>query len=253
MNASGLLSFVLAALCIVAVGVSATTLESTVQTNPDDVIDLDWNRLPLGEGAAIMVKHEMRENLGGDQMERDRGGGGDAVERAAREVGGDMRSQVREAASRASAGGSSESDREPSMIDRLWHILVLLAALALLFVLVLFARRYSSRLSALFGRDREDEPDGGALGHRWPPTEPTGEVDRAWLDFAHRLEVDRPWARTPGEFASAAVEAGMNPDAVSALTTVFREVHYGGVPVTDAHRRRVRRGLRQLDDGGGTP
>ncbi len=58
-------------------------------------------------------------------------------------------------------------------------------------------------------------------------SEAENEVYRAWAAMVDHLAVDRPEATTPGEFADAAVDAGMAREDVTALTELFEEVRYG--------------------------
>ena len=53
------------------------------------------------------------------------------------------------------------------------------------------------------------------------------EVYRAWWEMTSMLDVADPDTATPGEFADAAVDAGMGPDDVAELTRLFEEVRYG--------------------------
>lgn len=53
------------------------------------------------------------------------------------------------------------------------------------------------------------------------------EVYRAWWEMTSLLNVPDPETSTPGEFAGAAVEAGMDEAEVGQLTTLFEEVRYG--------------------------
>ena len=260
----------LAVLCVVSMGVSATTLESTVRTNPDEVIDLDWERLPIGEEAAAELKAEMRENEGTVTTERPDSGGQEreVAYRSRSDAGGSEREVVtgsrsgtgaRESlrvggerepvplSSQQSAGEEREStsSRQPaggvppdrSPWDRLW----LLAAIALLAAVAAVGYRYVRRLD-LVGTTTSDGPE----PHQWPPEEPATEVDRAWLAMVGRLDLDRPWTRTPAEVADAAVEAGMDPEGVYRVTAAFEEVHYGGSWIKSSHRKRVREGLERL-------
>lgn len=52
-------------------------------------------------------------------------------------------------------------------------------------------------------------------------------VYRAWWEMTSLLDVPRPESHTPGEFADAAVELGMDAGDVDALTELFEEVRYG--------------------------
>jgi len=53
------------------------------------------------------------------------------------------------------------------------------------------------------------------------------EVYRAWWEMTSMLDVADPDSATPGEFADAAVAAGMGEDDVAELTRLFEEVRYG--------------------------
>ncbi|WP_439027279.1 DUF4129 domain-containing protein [Haloarchaeobius sp. DT45] len=52
-------------------------------------------------------------------------------------------------------------------------------------------------------------------------------VHRAWQRMVRGLDLSAPASRTPGEFASAAIEAGRDADAVRRLTHLFERVRYG--------------------------
>lgn len=73
------------------------------------------------------------------------------------------------------------------------------------------------------------------------------EVYRAWREMTDHLEVDRPESSTPGEFATAAVAAGMDRQDVSELTDVFEEVRYGGLPPTSEAEERALAALRGIE------
>lgn len=53
------------------------------------------------------------------------------------------------------------------------------------------------------------------------------EVYRAWRDMTELLDVPKPRSSTPGEFAAAAVAAGLDEADVARLTELFEEVRYG--------------------------
>lgn len=247
MTTNSLVAIALAALCVLSIGVSATTLESSMGTDPDDVIDLDWERLPIGEETAIELNEQIQAN--GD------GGSADATG----EVPSDR--DQREPQSKPGVGNpdtgnapdtdgpidrlQSQQPKPSSLVPELpdpddtrWLLLALLAAL------LAVAYRYRDRFG--FGPDATD----GDQSPPWPPADPATEVDRAWLAMVRRLDVDRPWARTPAEFAAAAADAGMDSQAVEQVTAAFRDVRYGGAAVTDECRERARSALSRLTDEG---
>lgn len=98
-------------------------------------------------------------------------------------------------------------------------------------------------------------PAGGAPDAAPGPlaADPENAVEGAWLSLAERVDdaVDR--GRTPREYAARAREAGLDADAVERITALFREVRYGGRPVTDDRERAASRAREALDgeaDGG---
>lgn len=56
------------------------------------------------------------------------------------------------------------------------------------------------------------------------------EVYRAWREMTDLLEVEDPETSTPGEFADAAVDAGLAGEDVHELTRLFEDVRYGDAP-----------------------
>lgn len=100
--------------------------------------------------------------------------------------------------------------------------------------------RAAGRAADRLGDDGEDEGAEGGDGDGFE-----NEVYRAWLEMTAGLDVDRPASSTPGEFADAAIEAGMRPDDVRELTALFEAVRYGGRGAT-AERERRARGLFRL-------
>ncbi|XVH30529.1 DUF4129 domain-containing protein [Haloferacaceae archaeon DSL9] len=73
------------------------------------------------------------------------------------------------------------------------------------------------------------------------------EVYRAWRSMTGLLDVSRPESSTPAEFATAAVDAGMEPDDVRELTALFEEVRYGGATVTEEREARAVAALRRIE------
>jgi len=73
------------------------------------------------------------------------------------------------------------------------------------------------------------------------------EVYRAWREMTGLLDVPTPETSTPGEFADAAVDAGLGNDDVADLTRLFEEVRYGGTPPTDEYERRAIAVFRRIE------
>ena len=74
------------------------------------------------------------------------------------------------------------------------------------------------------------------------------EVYRAWREMADSLPVDRPGSSTPGEFAAAAREIGIDSEDVGELTDVFESVRYGGRDPTADREERAVAALRRIED-----
>lgn len=217
MNGQRFLTVLLALCTVVAVGISATTLEESLETDPDSVIDFEYSNLPIGKESVREVKRESLRN------ER-------------------------------STGGSASPEREtggnslPDVLGPLLAVLAVLVALALVY-------RYRERILAavLAGRgwlaDRSSTV-GSATEITWPRRQPSNDVHRAWLAMVERANPDQPWSRTPAECARAAVDAGMDSESVATLTNLFEEVRYGDAPLTDERRRQAREWLQRLDRRG---
>jgi hypothetical protein len=101
----------------------------------------------------------------------------------------------------------------------------------------------------------EEQPDLGAIGRtageaadRIESSDADNEVYRAWRDMTDVLDVDRPASSTPAEFATAAVDAGVAEEPVTALTEVFERVRYGGEDATDDRERRAVEALRRIEE-----
>jgi hypothetical protein len=73
------------------------------------------------------------------------------------------------------------------------------------------------------------------------------EVYRAWAEMTTHLEVERPESSTPGEFAAAAVDAGMDRDDVDRLTGLFTDTRYGGAEATEQREREAVDVLRRIE------
>jgi hypothetical protein len=74
------------------------------------------------------------------------------------------------------------------------------------------------------------------------------EVYRAWREMTALLDVDRSGTSTPGEFAAAAVEAGLGREDVDELTRLFEDVRYGERRPSAERERRATAVLRRIED-----
>ncbi|PSQ20057.1 hypothetical protein BRD00_00075 [Halobacteriales archaeon QS_8_69_26] len=80
---------------------------------------------------------------------------------------------------------------------------------------------------------------------------PPESVEEAWAAFVEHLGARNTAARTPGELARAAVDAGLPSDAVERLTGTFRAVRYGGVPPSEDRLRAALSALEEIRRHGG--
>jgi len=260
MNSDSYVSVAIAALCIIALGVSATTLESSLSTDPDDVIDLDWENLPISQDEAADVQREMQseqssDGNGGGSSDSD---GGESSKGTSTETTQVQKQQEQQEQQKQRDQQSDPQEQDPdgdsfmpgqtTIWDILLDLLPWLVALAWLAAVCGTLYHYRKQVLALalamLPRGSEDgETDDG---DDWAAVEPANEVDRLWLRMVRGLDVDDPETTTPTEFAREAVRDGMDSDGVRALTGVFEEVRYGDTGVTEDRKRRARAGYRKL-------
>ena len=74
------------------------------------------------------------------------------------------------------------------------------------------------------------------------------EIYRAWREMVDLLDVERPEATTPGEFADAAEAAGISRPDADELTDLFEGVRYGGFEPTADREHRAVSALRRIED-----
>ncbi|MFC7059451.1 DUF4129 domain-containing protein [Halovenus salina] len=153
----------------------------------------------------------------------------------------------------AVSGSGGESDA-PAQRLRLGGIFV--AVLGALAVLGLYLRGRKRRLEEKETFDESDVADeviaaaGDAADEIAQVSDSENAVYRAWARMAEPLDVAHPEASTPGEFADAALAAGLDTDDVDELTKLFEQVRYGTTPVTDDHERRAEATLRRIEQSG---
>ncbi|WP_226021459.1 DUF4129 domain-containing protein [Halomicrobium salinisoli] len=262
-----------AVLSIVAVGASATSIQSTVTTEASDVIDPDYDHLPIDRGQGEAISREIRESgESGDAESADSDGedGSEADSEASDSRANEQRSDSAERSEsereqrRSDADGDQETSADggegpspglPDFFDRLVALLSDLLPALVTFVAAVAASeavaRYRDRLLAAVGpaatdpEERPAESEGGEA----PGPEPSNAVERTWAELLRRLDTDRTGHMTPEEVARAAVDTGFDPEAVRALTRTFVEVRYGDRPVTEDRERAASRVRRQFDGG----
>jgi hypothetical protein len=113
------------------------------------------------------------------------------------------------------------------------------------------------------GSDDEDEDDPGAAagedaaavgraaGRAADRIEDAGDADndvyRAWREMTGLLDVADPETSTPGEFAAAAVDAGLEREDVTELTRLFEDVRYGDRAASAAVEERAADVFRRIE------
>ena len=155
------------------------------------------------------------------------------------------------------APGVGNGDGVASTPEAVFLIVVVLALLASLLVL-LATRGDDADDGALEagGRDERERADpdlsavgraAGAAADRIEVGDAENEVYRAWREMTEVLDVDRPASSTPGEFATAAIDAGVAREPVERLTDVFERVRYGGADPTGDRERQAVEALRRIE------
>ena len=259
MNWNRLLTAAVAVCCLVAVGTAATTMDSSVSTEPEEAVQFDYSMLPVGAQDGV---GQLRRQVSTDDPSAASGGGvsnrasdGDGSHRESRPAskakaadGGDPKQvSAAESGERRRSGGERKQEATRSLLERLLELLrALLAYLpAVLGLLVLGGAAYllRDRLAGLLGGDEgRSADDRVTLGD---PT-PRNDVSRAWYEMVERVGLADRYDLTPDEHAERAAEKGVDPEAAASLTRLFEEVRYGDAPVTDERRRRARERVREI-------
>jgi hypothetical protein len=78
-------------------------------------------------------------------------------------------------------------------------------------------------------------------------TDVDNEVYRAWREMTDLLDMEAPETSTPGEFAAAAVDAGLGQEDVRELTRLFEDVRYGDAVVSADEEERATAVLRRIE------
>jgi len=242
MNAQRVASIGSTVLIVVAVGLAASTLGSSMSTDPADAIDVDVGTLPLDDDSAGALRTQIQtihdqytgettseptEQSGAESPAS--GGSGDSDDA---DTGGESGASD----SSAQGAGPGQSPGE-SLLDEL------LTALLLLIVAVGVAYRYRERLLEIL----QDADPLGIGGETPAIPAPENAVEEAWVELVTRAGVPRPRMRTPRDCARVAVEKGYDSDAVYRLCRTFEEVSYGGRPPTDEQERIARETINRLD------
>lgn len=287
MTGEQVLAAALALCCLFALGTSAATLDASVDTRPDDVIEFDQASIPLPSDEVGSLKEQLQSEPGeGDPRSDD--GSSDSSDGEPRDEESADESSESSDPGEGSTGDGSEGDgssdesgdrsasnsdgderpgptTEPDLLDRLLALLLalldVLSSLLPVFLAVgavAVAARHPRRLEALlasvlerFGPARDG--DVGDAGTPLVPS-PSNDVARTWYEMVRRLGLDDDPTATTGDVSAAAVRAGVDPEVIREVTEPFEEVQYGGAPVTETRRSRAREGIErfraQYRDGG---
>lgn len=276
MKRETLATVAIAVCCLFAIASAATGLEAAVETEPDEVINVESISLPIGTDTAM----ELREDIEGERTTDDTTDASDdddpgdheetdPSEESGPEEGLDDADRDEGASERDGdddRDGDGERDGDESewddgdgqddgsstfgygsggTPDGLWGFLwsLLDAVLALLPFLVLLAAiatavTYRERLLALIdhGGENRTEHERSTDGPV-PRPAPSNDVERAWFALVRPFGDDE--TKTPREYATDAVASGADPDAVSRLTANFEAVRYGDEPVTGDRSNRA--------------
>lgn len=254
MDVDRLFSVVVGLVLLAGVGVTATTLQSSVETTPEEAIDVDTGSLPIGSDDigqydGVLDDSNSASSPGGSGEPESQGGSDSDADRA--ESSSSEESQPARDHSQSGDGpemGKGEADQ--SLLEWLLSLLrallaFLLRLLPLLVVFGLLAGAVAARdriAAALLGFVDEDGDDGDGDGSRLHAA-PTNDVAQAWYEMAALADADVTETASPRQCATRAVEAGADRSAVDRVTTAFEEVRYGHAPVTDDRRRRAHEGL----------
>ena len=235
MNTDRLFAVGIALCCIFALGTAASTLGSSVSTDPDEVVDVDYRSLPIEPDAAGELKRQAQTS----RTERSAGSSAAADQQGSVQQSNSVDSQVRQSSRETLS--SLDGDLRGLLawlLDRLRFLIGLLTFA----VAVVVGTRLRDRLLDR-GVDRNGQSDGGDA-----PLDPSpsNEVERAWWTMVERTDVDDARTKTPQECADDAVASGADEDAVATLTRTFEAVRYGGASVTDDRVARVQRDVEEV-------
>jgi hypothetical protein len=153
-------------------------------------------------------------------------------------------------------GGGGGGDLSPTVLQEpAFLTFVVLGALAVGAVVVL-ARSTGSTTAPTPGATAEPDPSVAAVGEAAGRAADRIEADagadvenavyHAWREMTDYLDLPRA-TTTPGEFADAAVEAGMGREDVRELTDVFEAVRYGGAAPDPDREERAVDALRRIE------
>jgi hypothetical protein len=225
-NLQGILTVLVAAACVFAVGITSTSLDA-VETDPGDVINTEWiptqENQPTGGGSAGLVEGS-EESAEVEQTQ------GSASDETMDVSAGDVESTVK-------GGGEKALTLWQRLLNLLReYLLFILGGLAAIGTLAVGYVVYKRRFA------------GAGINN---PTiiydvDTSNDVYKSWWEMVEMLDVDDMSTKTPQEFAGVAVDEGFDPDAVTELTDLFEESLYGGKEVTREQEKRAREAVERV-------
>lgn len=162
------------------------------------------------------------------------------------------------------SGASGSGDVVPPALDQSTILFALIAAAIIVASIHLVRSTGDSLLSGRSLTDSDDAADesrapesaavGTAAGRAADELETEMETDtarsnaiyHAWQEMTTHLDLQRETS-TPGEFAAAAVAAGMARDDVDELTELFEATRYGDIDASEERERRALATLRRIE------
>lgn len=259
MDSQTVATLLFACCCLFAIGSMAGSLDATVPGDPDDVVDVDAESLPLPADRVDELKDAVQADA--------QGSGGESVVDPAAD--GEQESPPlsydpddppgEEPEPRDGDAAAAQSQSEPAQsttpapAESRWRQLLEYLLPALVLLATLGAAYYKrdwlrAKLAAVRGGEDDDPAEPAPLSVR----SPGNEVERLWLEMVSRADPPEDPSLTPRERAEAVARAGLNRDAVEDLTRLYESVRYGDQPVTndlvDEASTHYRRSTGESDD-----
>ncbi|WP_338729763.1 DUF4129 domain-containing protein [Haladaptatus sp. DJG-WS-42] len=251
MDTDRLLSAVVAVLCILSVGFASTTLDDSVETKPEDVINIDYDKLPINPQEAEEFKGDSvttadPESTGTPSTEsKTETQGQTATPGEGNEELSDPQSGAENQQTQTSGQGSSPRLIEESLLDKLLSLLMTLLPFVLIGAVLAVAVKKRETIAGWLETAERNDP---VSTQPTVVARPENEVYHAWHEVASAIPYERRKAMTPDEVAAALRdETELKDELLMELTKTFKRIRYGGAPVTDDDRALAARVEDQLN------
>lgn len=250
METDRILSAVVAVLCILSVGFASTTLDASVDTKPEDVIDIDYDKLPINP-------QEAEEFKGENVKTADPEATGTPSEKSEQETakpepksGDGNEQQKKQSAGQDTTESQGEGDGmgprivEESLLDKLLDLLMTLLPFVLIgAVLAVVIKKRQTIASWLETADRETT----TTSEQTVVATPENEVYQAWHEVASVIPYDQRKSMTPDEVADAVRDdVELDDEVLMELMKTFKRIRYGGDALTAEDRELASRVQEQL-------